>query len=218
MSNLWKILVWPRQVFGEIRETTPFAWPLWSILIVGFICYTIAFTDFDKAIVWELKGSEWVPFVPYYFGFHLTGNVLLAIWNVCCVLLVLFCWAGYYYVAGKVLKVDASWRNWFGFSCWAAVPAVLGAIAGVAAFKIADVDMIDYLEAFPFFWWFGMMALNLFLVPIPLVATLVIATIGLRSWTEKNWVTCVLVACIPVILLALGPLNSVEVFPSVLSQ
>lgn len=54
---------------------------------------------------------------------------------------------------------------------------------------------------------------NVYLIPIPLVWTFLITVNGLRSWTRRNTGTCVLVALIPVVVLAVGPTNSIEIFP-----
>lgn len=213
MNRLWKVLITPWHVFDEIRGRVPIALPLWSILVVGLICQSIALIDFDRATISVITDSGVQEHVPYYFVFNVFGAVFLSVWGVIWALLLFSAWASYYWVVGKILRVDSDWRNWFGFTCWTAVPAVLGSLVGMVLFKLATTELGEIFRPYPFFWWFGMMVPNVFLVPIPLIWTFFIAVNGLRNWTGKNTVTCLLVVLIPVVALAVGPTNSIETLP-----
>lgn len=197
MNRLWRVLYQPRQVFDEILEWTPISLPLWAILIAGVVCYVIILTDFKS----------------YFYFFEVLVSILLSLWSLTWTLFLLLAWATYYWIASKVLRVRKYWSDWFGFTCWTAVPAVLGSLGGMLIFQVVGVNTHELLEPYPFFWWFGLMVPNVYLIPIPLVWTFFITVNGLRSWTGRNTGTCVLVALIPVVALAVGPTNSIEIFP-----
>ena len=198
MNRLWRVLYQPQQVFEEIRGGAPIVLPLCAILVVGLVCYVmIVLTD---------TGS-------YYYFLEVVVAIFLSLWSLVWTLLLLLAWAFYYWIAGKILRVGIDWRDWFGFTCWAAVPAVLGSISGLLIFELTGVNTHELLEPYPFFWWFGMMVPNVFLIPIPLIWTFYITVNGLKSWTGRNTRTCVLVALIPVVALAVGPTNSIEILP-----
>ena len=152
MNRLWRVLYQPQQVFEEISGEAPIVLPLCAILVVGLVCYVmIVLTD---------TGS-------YYYFLEVVVAIFLSLWSLIWTLLLLLAWAFYYWIAGKILRVGIDWRDWFGFTCWAAVPAVLGSISGMLIFELTGVNSHELLEPYPFFWWFGMMVPNVFLIPIP---------------------------------------------------
>lgn len=197
MNRLWRVLYQPRQVFDEIREWTPISLPLWAILMAGFVCYVIILTNFRS----------------HYYFLGVLVSIVFSLWSLTWTLILLLVWATYYWIASTILKAGKQWSDWFGFTCWTAVPAVLGSIGGMLLFEFSGVNTHELLEPYPFFWWFGMMVPNVFLIPIPLIWTFYIAVNGLKSWTGRNTRTCVLVALVPVVALAVGPTNSIEIFP-----
>lgn len=203
MNRLWRVLYQPQQVFDEIRGETPITLPLCAILVVGLVC--------DAMIVLTDTAS------PYFF-FEVVVAIFLSLWSLIGTLLLLLVWASYYWIAGKFLRGGIDWRDWFSFTCWAAVPAVLGSIGGMLIFELTGVNTHELLEPYPFCWWFGTMVPNVFLIPIPLIWTFFIAVNGLKCWTGRNTVTCVLVALIPVVALAVSPTNSIAIFPFALMR
>lgn len=197
MNRLWRVLYQPQQVLNEIRDRTPISLPLWVILIAGFVCYVIILADF--------KG--------YYYFIEALLSIVFSLRSLTLTLFLLLAWATYYWIASKLLRVGKYWSDWFGFTCWTAVPAVLGSLGGMLIFKLTGVNTRELLEPYPYFWWFGMMVPNVFLIPIPLIWTFFIAVNGLKSWTGNNTWICALVAGIPVVVLAVSPANSIEIFP-----
>ena len=202
MIRLARILVSPRQVFDGMRDKATFAWPLWSILIVSFVCLLLIFINYDdvKAGVPQHDGTvadEVDLDLVFFMG---TGAVVVWVWNVISTLCILLVWASYYWVAGKVLKLDTGWGKWWGFTCWTAVPAILGSIAEVLYFNLAGRDPYVSFALFPWFAWGGGPSLGLYWIPISFIWMLFIAVNGVMSWTDKNlWISLAIV--LPIVVL-----------------
>lgn len=113
---------------------------------VGFINY-----EDVTAGVWQDDGTV-VDRVSYDNLFFLgTGAVYVWVWDAVWTTFIFLVWTSYYWVAGKLLNVDASWRNWLGFTCWTAVPAILGSVADVLYFKLTGYDPFVLFTSFPWF-------------------------------------------------------------------
>ncbi len=191
MYRLLRILILPHHVFKEIREPTPYQLPLWLILLLGFACFTVVQVD---------------PSSPYWFIQALVAP-FVSLWYAVCTLGIMLVWACYFWVAGTLLNVDIGWRNWFGFTCWIALPSAIGSVAGVLILKLSPAVDVD---ANPLIGWFGMTFLSVFWVPIPLVWSLYIAVNGFLSWTDKSLTTSMLVVLAPPVVLTM-----LQVFTSV---
>ena len=88
---------------------------------------------------------------PNYFVFSVLGAVFVSVWGSIWTLILFSVWAGYYWVVGKILGVKSDWRNWFGFTCWTAVPTVLGSLFGMVLFKLATTELAEIFRPYPFF-------------------------------------------------------------------
>ncbi|MCY3885628.1 MAG: YIP1 family protein [Gammaproteobacteria bacterium] len=195
MILLLKVLVFPKRVFDEIREQSPYKLPLWSILIVGFVCFLLAVIEFKFT---------------YYIAQAVFVSLVMALWNSIVSLVVLMSWASYYWIASKSFKIDIGWHNWFCFTCWTVVPSILGSIANALILQFAVTDPIEVLNPYPWFGWFGMTFLSIFWLPIPLVWSLYIAVNGFMSWTSKGLGFSIVVVVTPAAVLTL-----LQAFPSV---
>ena len=179
--------------------------PLCTILIVWFVCLVFIFVNSDDVTAGVLQDDGTVVDkldidLVLFMG---TGAVVVWVWNVILTLCILLVWTSYYWVAGKVLKLDTGWRKWWGFTCWTAVPAILGSIAEVLYFNLAGRDPYVSFALFPWFAWGDGPSLGLYWIPLSFVWTLFIAVNGVMSWTDKSlWISLTIV--LPtVVLLAL---------------
>ena len=102
----------------------------------------------------------------------------------------------FYFVVGKIVQSDASWSDWFGFSCWVSVPVAVGSVLTVVLVAIGGVEWANGLAVLG---WFGMTAPWAAAVTIPALWTLYITINGLDSWLQKGVVTSVIVALIPLV-------------------
>ena len=207
MIRLARILVLPRDVFDEIRERAPFSLPFWTILAASLVCFLFVFISYDDLTVSTVQDDGTIASVVSYDNiFHSgIGAVYVWVWDsiwTCCIFLV---WTCYYWVVGKVLNVVTSWRNWFGFTCWTAVPAILGSIADALYFELTSNGPVVSFALLP---WFHLSPnpnalVGVYWIPISLIWTLYIAVNGFMRWTEKSFKTSLMVVLPSVVAVAL---------------
>lgn len=205
MYRLLRIFVLPREVFNESRGQTSYALPLWSILIVGFVCLWLSLMTIDDVTVERMLDDGTVVSSvsfervldfgsgPAYVG------IVDAIWTFC----ILLVWTSYFWVASKVLSVDIGWRQWLGFTSWTALPDILGSIADICYDKYANVDLYITFSSFPLFPLSAISQIVVYWIPISLIWTLYIAVNGVMSWTERSLLTSLLVVLPSVVAVAL---------------
>ena len=209
MIRLARILVSPRQVFDGMRDKATFALPLWSILIVAFVCLLLIFINYDDVTAGVLQDDGTVmrevdPQLVFFLG---TGAVVVWAWSSILSVCLLLAWASYYWVAGKVLRVDVGWRNWFGFACWTAVPGILGSVADLFVAKLGGPNPPITFSSLPgMIGWFGTTHFEVYWIPFSLVWTLYIAVNGIMSWTQKSLLTSLAIVTPTIVLAALQPI------------
>lgn len=204
MIRLARILVSPRDVFNKIRDTTPFALPFFSILIVAFLCLVVQSINYDNVTVGVLQDDGSVVSkvsndLVLYFGF---GAVVVWVWSAIWISCICLGWSVYYWAAGKLLSVDKGWRHWFGFACWTAVPAILGLVADTLYLSFASSGPFLLFSSFPF----ELLAVNhvrVYWIPVFLIWTAYIAVHGFMSWTERNLSTSLMVVLPSVVAVGL---------------
>ena len=114
----------------------------------------------------------------------------------------------YYMLAGKVMGVDRSFKQWFAFSCWTGLPAVLAIVpaaivlAGVTEPQIPQsaLQPLSINELFfhlkpdqpGYSLWsnFGLLSL----------AGLALAVVGVKIWSGRSWLFSTLFATLPLLL------------------
>jgi hypothetical protein len=113
----------------------------------------------------------------------------------------------YYLAAGKVLGTGIGFGKWFGFVAWVSVPRLL--LSPLSALQIMtsgghvapeDLDMVSLnylLLHLPASSPWASFASSVDLVS---VWCIVLATIGLKTWTGRSTATCVTVALLPYLI------------------
>jgi hypothetical protein len=110
----------------------------------------------------------------------------------------------YYLVASKIIDVQIGFGKWFGFAVWTSVPRLLtlplSALQIVTSHgRLAPEDMnmasLNYLVfhlpvSHPWAGLVGSIDLSMFW-------SIVLAVIGLKTWTGRSTTTCVTVALLP---------------------
>ena len=216
MERLWKILISPKQEFDEMRDDVSITLPLVTLLLVVGICGAIVVLmtpdeTFKEQMEAQAEMQEnmgqsdaaeltrGVMDDPSAISMTRTigagGALIGAPIGLVIVLLVL---GTFYFVVGKIVKSDASWGDWFGFSCWVSIPAAIGAVATVVLMAIGGAALAQ--SGLAILGWFGMAAPWAMAITIPALWTLYITINGLDSWLEKGVVTSVIVALIPLVV------------------
>ena len=112
--------------------------------------------------------------------------------------IVLLILATFFLVVGKIVKTDASWGDWFGFSCWVSIPFAIGSVVSLVLMAVGASALAE--NDLAVLGWFGMTAPWAMAITIPALWTLYITINGLDSWLEKGVVTSVIVALIPLVV------------------
>lgn len=216
MERLWKILISPKQEFDEMREDVSIILPLVTLLLVVGVCGAIAtLMTPDETFIANLETQiEMLENMGQSDTAEQQRNLLddpaaismmrtmeaggALIFGPIGLVIVLLLLGTFYFVVGKIVKSDASWGDWFAFSCWVSIPAAIGAVATLALMAIGSTALAT--NGLAVLGWFGMTAPWAMAITIPALWTLYITINGLDSWLEKGVVTSVIVALIPLVV------------------
>lgn len=216
VERLWKILVSPRQEFDEMREDTPILLPLLTILVfVGVCAAIIVFMTPDETF--KERGEAQIEMLenlgqsdaaeqqrnllddPSAISMmRTTGAIGALIGGPIGMVIVLLLVGTFYSIVGKIVKSDASWSDWFGFSCWVSIPVAIGSVVSLIFMAIGSTALAE--GGLAVLGWFGMNAPWAMAITIPALWTLYITINGLDSWLQKGVVTSVIVALIPLVV------------------
>ena len=220
MNKLWKVLIAPRQVFDELKDTNSFVLPLLLLLATGAVCVaTFAYVTPDETYVEhvldQVEIQEELDVVPEetigdlredllssdgIAATRISATIVAPVLYVVGIVLGLLILATYYWVAGKSFETGLSWKSWFSFSCWAAMPLVVWSICTFVLLIIGGDGLIHGLAPLT---WIGITPPWAVLLNIPLVWTVVISIQGIRSWGSKRSSTSTIIVLVPYVLYVL---------------
>ncbi|MGW8393902.1 YIP1 family protein [Pseudoduganella sp. HUAS MS19] len=114
----------------------------------------------------------------------------------------------YFWLAGKLASMELSFKSGFALVAWSSLPSLIGVplmalqIAtsnGQLAFEQADMLSLNFLlvHAAPHTPWFGLASA----LKVTDIWVIVLAAIGLRTWTGKSTTTCAIIAALPYVLI-----------------
>lgn len=116
----------------------------------------------------------------------------------------------YYFVAGKITNLKFSYRQWLSFSAWSGMPSVLSLLAGAfvllgtAAGSQIDQGEIRPLSLNSLFFHREMGEAKYTLLTsleLPLLLTIALAVVGLKQWSGRSWLFCLVFTTLPAALL-----------------
>ena len=211
-AQLTQVFYEPTAAFAALKER-PRAWlPLLLLYLAGIGMMVWYFQTVD----WEwMKAASLPPDMPaeqreaasqamsrgMMMGFGVAGMVIGT--------LVIFSLYGFYYwLAGKLASMELGFKSGFALVAWASLPSLIGVplmalqivtSKGQLALESADMLSLNFLlvHAAPHTPWAGI-ASALKLTDIWVV---LLAAIGLRTWTGKSTTTCAIIAALPYVVI-----------------
>jgi hypothetical protein len=115
----------------------------------------------------------------------------------------------YYLLAGKIMGVDRSYKQWFAFSCWTGLPSALALVPGAIVLAGVSQPQIPQTSLQPL----SINELLLHLAPdqpgyslwsnlsLLTVAGVALAVVGVKIWSGRSWLFSTLFAALPLLLL-----------------
>jgi hypothetical protein len=116
--------------------------------------------------------------------------------------------AGWYLLAGKVVGLQQSFRQWFSLACWAGLPGLISAAAGLSFILLSGNSQLATGSMAP-------LSVNELFVHLPAGArgatllsslTLVhpliwgLTAVGVQTWTKRSWLFSVVYTLLPQVL------------------
>ena len=115
----------------------------------------------------------------------------------------------YFLLAGKVVNVQRSFRQWLALSCWSSLPTLLAAIPTVILLATSGNGQIDSSAIQPlslnelfFHRHMGDGGYQL-LVSLSVLQPLawLLSAIGVQQWSKRSWGFCAVFVLLPVVLI-----------------
>ena len=198
-KHIWRILTFSsRHVFEEIRPPeTPILVPAifvfsLSILVLLVLCFTTGLRP-TTTLLGETQLIEALSLRTLLFVIGLTPVMFFYI----CTLVLL---ATYYFAVARCSQIDILWEHWLGFAHWTVVPMILapGARMFIDIYSFTGVPT----------GIIGVAVIVLCFI-LPTVWSICLTFQGLRIWTAKGNLYCVVVSLVPYILYVLGAIPDI---------
>jgi hypothetical protein len=208
----------PRKAFDSLAERPRFWFPLLlgiavALALVGWY-YSIV--DIDWLIDQQLRASprsaqmtdeqraQAAQFMSRgtLMGLSLVAAILLSV-------LVRSVEAAYYLLAGKIVNVQRSFKQWFSLACWTGMPQVVSALPAFLTLATTSNTQIGQDELSP-------LSLNALLfhrgiadsgyallsyINVLHIASLLLLVIGVHQWSKRSWSFSAIFALLPPVLI-----------------
>jgi hypothetical protein len=208
----------PFTAFAELRERPRFWFPLLAVVLssAAMLVWYYSVVDiewFKDALYGNNADFQKMPEAQRDQAMAFIGRNTLLIMGVITIFIIIpgfyLLSALYYLLAAKVTKVPLGFKHWFTLTCWSALPALLGTVVGAIFLLIRENDQVGPgilqplgLNELVFHRPLGSGAQGfLDALSIPGLLGWILATIGVRAWTQRSWLFCTIFVLIPVVLL-----------------
>lgn len=208
----------PRRAFEALAEKPRWLFPLLLLLVPTLLLTVWYYSKVDAAWLIDeqlrtsARGAQMTEEQRTQAAQVMSGNALL--WtSVVAVLLALplirVLEATWYTLAGKVMNVDRSFRQWFSLANWTSLPGVLAVIPAAILLLTTNTtqiepDLLQPLSLNELFFHrspgdpgYRLLA-NVGLLSI---AGAVLAIIGVRTWSKRSWLFASVFVLLPAVLI-----------------
>jgi hypothetical protein len=211
-AQLTQVFYEPAAAFAALKER-PRAWvPLLVLFLatIGILVWHFQTVDIDwmrnNALPPDMPPEQRAAAAKMMAGGAMMG---MGIAGMVVGTLVIFSLYGlYYWLAGKLVGMELSFKSGFALAAWSSLPSLIGVpllalqivtSKGQLALENADMLSLNFLlvHAAPHTPWAGI-ASAIKLTDIWVIA---LSTIGLRTWTGKSTTTCAIIALLPYVLI-----------------
>ena len=211
-AQLTQVFYEPSAAFAALKER-PRAWlPLLLLYVssIGILVWYFQTVDWD----WMVSNT-FPPDMPAEqreaAGKTMTRGVMMGMGVAGIVVgtLFIYCLLGlYYWLAGKLASMDLSFKSGFSLAAWASLPGLIGVplmalqiitSKGQLALEQADMLSLNFLlvHAAPHTPWVGIASA----LKVTDIWVVLLAAIGLRTWTGKSTTTCAIIAALPYVVI-----------------
>jgi hypothetical protein len=222
-----RLLSSPRRFFDDLAESPRFALPMWLILAVtvALVVWFYAVADIQQIIEQQLasnpRAAQMTDAQREAAMRFMNRSILTwssAIGVVALLFILRLLEALYYRIVGRFTGHLRSYRQWFAFSWWTAMPGLLGAIPTIIVLLFSPASQLDATAIQPL----SVNALFFHLKPgdagyqatqnvsIVMLFSLALTLFGMRCWSKRSWLYCSLVTLVPALLLALAIAGSMK--------
>ncbi len=220
LGILQALIFEPRKAFTEIGERPRFWFPLLALIVCtsGLLFWYYQVVDLEWMTDQQLRNLSFAAGMteeqiqeraraaganPLAAG--ISTAIITALASVFAYLLV----SAYYLLAGKVTNVQRTYRQWFALTCWSALPSLLTVIPAAFVLLSATSAQIDQAELRP-------LSLNALIfhraagepgftalssVGLPEILSVLLALVGVRTWSGRSWLFSAVFVLLPVVLI-----------------
>jgi hypothetical protein len=207
------LITHPRRAFAELEKSPRFAAPMILLLVanIGVIIWYYASIDLDSfvnqvLIARGLSAAQRAQVAGLMTRTTLMGSALIG--SILGLFVIQVVQAFYLFFIYEFLDVRRSFRQWFALTWWCSLPQLI--TAGVAAVtllfshSLAPVGVLSPLSLNELFYHFdpedsGYSLLNSITLVQPL--TMLLMVIGAHSWSERSWLSSIVVVILPRLML-----------------
>jgi hypothetical protein len=219
MNNLGiaqALLFEPRKAFAEIAERPRYWFPFLTLLVATLVTtvWYLGVVDLawmtDEQLRHSARGramsEEQIAQAVAFMGGNPALIMALGILQVAIVVpLILLVPALYNFLVGKIVGFERSFRQWFAFTSWCALPGALTMIPAAVLLATTETTQISQqalntlsLNALFFHRAVGEPGFTLLsAVDLFRIATLILCLIGVKVWSGRSWLFAILFVGIP---------------------
>ncbi|MEY2854960.1 MAG: hypothetical protein RL030_2092 [Pseudomonadota bacterium] len=221
MTNMQMIIALataPRRAFEALAEKPRWLFPL-LLLLASTLLLTIWYyskVDLAWVVDEQLRNNPRTAALSEAQREQISGqmNSGMIMWTsviavVIVLVLIRVLEATWYLLAGKVMNVDRSFKQWFSLANWSSLPGVIAVIPAVIALLMADTNQLDpgvlqplSLNELFFHRSAGDPGYQL-LSNVSLLGLLgaLLAIIGVKTWSARSWLFSTVFVLLPVALI-----------------
>ena len=210
----------PRKAFAEIAERPRYWFPLLVFVIAstGILVWYASIADLGWAtdrdlrhgiLAGRLSEEQIAQQVQAAGNFRVVSIVIQGILIPIALFVFLLIAALYNFLVGKMVAFERSFRQWFSFVCWAALPAALAAIPsalmlattettqfGREALKTLSLNALIFHRTIDEPGYAFYSSIDLFQL-----AVLYLSLLGVKIWSGRSWLFSILFVGIPWVLI-----------------
>jgi Yip1-like protein len=218
---LGRLFASPRRFFDDLADSPRFALPMWLILFVtvGTVVWFYGVADIQQLIEQQLasnpRAAQMTDAQREAAGRFMSRGILTTS-SAVAVVVVLFVFrlleALYYRVVGRMTGHARTYRQWFAFAWWTAIPGLIGAIPTIIVLAFSPASQLDAGALQPL----SLNSLFFHLKPgqtgyqattnvsIVMLLSIALTILGIRCWSRRSWLYSCVVTLAPAVVLAAG--------------
>ncbi|WP_269532306.1 YIP1 family protein [Chitinimonas sp. BJYL2] len=202
----------PAKLFDELRQKPSFAVPLVLMIVMAVLVTYAYYARVDgEWMIEHMANAAGTPAEQKMIRDGMSVDMMKwpSLIAAPIVLVIMYLLSAVYYtLAGKVCGVEGRFSQWFSFSCWSTVPALLGLLIALIQVAIMPAQTLwsdvylTHLDPL-----FGVLPLNhpwkgfMTSVDLLMVWSIGLGAVGWRQWSQGGWAQAIIVASLPSVVI-----------------